>query len=164
MPIDTSEVQYRLSGGAANSDPTLSIGGTKSSVAAGANIFDDVPSAEASAGRTEYRLVYVHNADPALTLLGAKVWIQTNTPSPGTDVSIGLAAAGLNGTETAVANETTAPAGVAFTQPGTFAGGLTLGDVPNGQHYGVWIRRVVTAGAAAFADSFTLRVQGDTNP
>lgn len=164
MPIDASEVQYRLSGGAANSNPAASLGGAKSSVAAGASIFDDVSSAEAAAGRVEYRLVYVHNADPALTLIGAKVWIQTQTPSADTDAAIGLAAAGLNGTETAVANETTAPAGVTFSQPANFAAGLTLGDIPAGQHYGVWVRRTVNAGAAAVADSFGLRVQGDTNP
>lgn len=164
MPIISSDIVYRLSGGAANSDPLASIGGTKSSVAAGATLFDDVSSVEAGAGDTEYRCVYVHNAHATLTLIGAKVWIQTNTPSANTDVAIALGAAGLNATETAVANENTAPSGPSFTQPSSFAGGLTIGDLVAGQHYPLWIRRTVTAGAEVAADNFTLRVQGDTNP
>lgn len=164
MPIISTDIIYRLSGGAANSDPALSIGGAKSSVAAGATLFDDVSSVEAVAGDTEYRWVYVHNAHATLTLIGAKVWIQTNTPSANTDVAIAIGSAGLNGTEPALANENTAPSGVSFTQPSSFAGGLTIGDLAPGDHYPLSIRRAVTAGAAVAADNFTLRVQGDTNP
>ena len=164
MPIISSDIIYRLSGGAANSDPALSIGGTKSSVAAGATLYDDVSSVEAGAGDTEYRCVYVHNAHATLTLIGSKVWIQTNTPSANTDVAIALGGAGLNGTETAVANENTAPSGPSFTQPSSLAAGLTIGDLAPGDHYPLWVRRAVTAGAAVAADNFTLRVQGDTNP
>lgn len=164
MPIIATDIIYRLSGGAANTDPAVSIGGIKSSTAAGATLFDDVSSVEAGAGDTEYRCVYAHNAHATLTLLGAKLWIQTNTPSANTDVAIALGGAGLNGTETAVANEDTAPSGPSFTQPASFAAGLTIGDLAPGAHYPVWVRRTVTAGAAVAADNFTLRVQGDTNP
>ena len=164
MPIITTDIVYRLSGGAANADPLLSIGGAKSSTASGATIFDDVSSAEAAAGDTEYRLIYVHNAHATLSYQAAAIWIQTQTPSASTDVAIGLAVAGLNGTETAVANENTAPAGVSFSAPSTFGAGLALGTIPAGQHFGVWVKRTVTAGAASVADNFTLRVQGDTNP
>lgn len=163
MAIISTDIQYRLSGGAANSDPLLSLGGAKSSVAA-SNYFDDVSSAEAAAGDVEYRCIYVHNNHGSLTLQGAKIWIQTQTPSGDTDVAIGLGTSAVNGTETAVGGESTAPGGVAFTQPSSFAGGLTIGDIPFGQHKAVWVRRTVNASAAAFSDSFTLRVQGDTNP
>jgi len=47
MPIITTDIKYKLSGGAANSDPLLSIGGAKSSVDSSSAIFDDVSSAEA---------------------------------------------------------------------------------------------------------------------
>ena len=163
MAIISTDIKYRLSGGASNSDPSLSLGGVKSSTAA-SNYFDDVSSAEASAGDTEYRCVYVHNNHGSLTLIGAKVWIQANTPSGNTDVAIGLGTSAVNGTEQTVADESTAPSGVSFSQPTTFAGGLSIGDIPTGQHKAVWVRRVVNAAAAAYADSFTLRVQGDTNP
>ena len=49
MAIISTDINYRLSGGAANSDTAASLGGAKSSVAA-SNYFDDVSSAEASAG------------------------------------------------------------------------------------------------------------------
>ena len=163
MAIISTDIQYRLSGGASNSDPALSLGGVKSSTAA-SNYFDDVSSAEASAGDTEYRCVYVHNNHGTLSLIGAKVFIQTNTPSSDTDVAIGLGSSAINGTEQTVANESTAPTGVSFSAPTTFAGGLAIGDLAAGAHKAVWVRRTVNAGAAAYADSFTLRVQGDTNP
>ena len=163
MAIVSTDIQYRLSGGASNSDPAASLGGVKSSTAA-SNYFDDVSSAEASAGDTEYRCVYVHNAHATLTLIGAKVFIQANTPSSDTDVAIGLGSSAINGTEQTVANESTAPTGVSFSAPTTFAGGLAIGDLAAGAHKAVWVRRTVNAGAAAYADSFTLRVQGDTNP
>lgn len=164
MAIVSTDIKYRLSGGAANSNPAASLGGAKSSTDA-SNYFDDVSSAEASAGDTEYRCIYVHNNHGSLTLIGAKIWIQANTPSGDTDVAIGLGSSAVNGTEQTIADESTAPTGgVTFSQPTTFAGGLSIGDIPFGQHKAVWIRRVVNAAAAAYADSFTLRVQGDTNP
>jgi len=164
MAILSTDIQYRLSGGAANASALQSLGGVKSANSAGTDIFDDVPSAEAGAGRTEYRLLYVHNAHATLTYLGAAAWIQTQTPSTSTDVAMGLAAAGPNATETAVADEATAPVGVTFSAPASFAAGLALGNLAPGQHYGVWVRRTVAPGTAAAADSFTLRVQGDSNP
>ena len=163
MAIISTDIQYRLSGGASNAVTASSLGGVKSSVAA-SNYIDDVSSAEASAGDTEYRCVYVHNNHGTLSLIGAKVFIQTNTPSSDTDVAIGLGSSAINGTEQTVANESTAPTGVSFSAPTTFAGGLAIGDLAAGAHKAVWVRRTVNAGAAAYADSFTLRVQGDTNP
>lgn len=163
MAIISTDIQYRLSGGSSNSDPAASLGGVKSSTAA-SNYFDDVSSAEASAGDTEYRCIYVHNNHGTLSLIGAKVFIQTNTPSSDTDVAIGLGSSAINGTEQTVADESTAPTGVSFSAPTTYAAGLSIGDLAAGAHKAVWVRRTVNAGAAAYPDSFTLRVQGDTNP
>lgn len=164
MPIVSTDIKYRLSGGASNTDPAAALGGVKSSTDAASTIFDDVSSAEATAGDIEYRCIYVHNNHGSLTLQGAKVWIQTQTPSADTDVAIGLGSSAVNGTEQTVANESTAPTSVTFSAPSSFAGGLTIGDIPAGQHKAVWVRRTVNAGAAAASDSFALRVQGDTTP
>lgn len=164
MPIVSTDIKYRLSGGASNTDPAAALGGAKSSTDAASTIFGDVSSAEATAGDIEYRCVYVHNNHGTLTLQGAKVWIQTQTPSADTDVAIGLGSSAVNGTEQTVANEGTAPTSVTFSAPSSFAGGLTIGDIPAGQHKAVWVRRTVNAGAAAASDSFALRVQGDTTP
>jgi hypothetical protein len=168
MPIVSTDIKFRLSGGAANADPNASLGGAKSSVeivdATLNNLFDQVSGAESAAGDTEYRCLYANNAHATLTLLGAKVWIQTNTPAADTDVAIGLGSSAVNGTEQTVADESTAPTGgVTFSAAANEGAALAIGDVPAGQHKAIWLKRVITAGAAANAlDSVVLRVKGDT--
>ena len=167
MAIVGSDIKFRLSGGAANADANASIGGAKSSVeiadATLHNLFDIVSSAEGAAGDIEYRCFYVHNGHATLTLQSAKVFIQTQTPDSDTSVEIGLGAAAVNATETAVANESTAPAAVTFSTAAGAGNALAIGDIPAGQHKAVWVKRIVTAGAAAYnADSVLLRVAGDT--
>lgn len=164
MAIASTDIQYRLSGGAGNTSPAASLGGAKSTTAAGANIFDDVASAEAVAGDTEYRCIYVHNAHGSLTLVGATLWIPSNTPSATTTVDVGVGTSAVNGTETAVADENTAPSGVTFVAAASQGAGVALGDIPAGQSRAVWLRRTISAGTAATSDSFTIRVTGDTAP
>lgn len=160
MPIISTDIQYRLSGGSANSDPDLSIGGVKSSVSSPADLFDDVSGAESAAGDIEYRCLYVHNNHGSLALQNAVLWIQTNTTA--NRMAVGAGAAAINATETAVANESTAPAGVTFTQPTSKGTGIALGTIPAGQHKAIWVRRSVAAAAPAANDTYTLRVEGDT--
>ena len=164
MPIVSADIRFRLSGGASNSVHAASIGGAKSSVEADpALLFPTVQSAEAAAGSVKYRCEYIHNAHPTLTMLAAKAWLQSNTPSPDTTLDIGVGAAAVNATETAIANEDTAPAGVTFVAAANEAGAVNLGDIPPGQHRAVWVRRTVNAGAAAYTnDGATLRVKCDT--
>lgn len=167
MPIVAGDIEYRLSGGAANSDVNASIGGAMSSVevvtASLHNLFDAVSAAEASAGDTEYRCIYVKNNHGSLTLTAAKIWVQTNTPSGDTAIAIALGGEGNGGTAETPANENTAPAGETFSAPTDYSGGLSLGNLAAGEFYPVWIRRTVTASAAAYsADSTVLRVQGET--
>jgi hypothetical protein len=164
MPIVSADIKYRLSGGASNSDQNASLGGVKSSNEASASLFDNVSSAEAVSGDTEYRCFYVHNASATNTMLDTKVWIQANTPSGDTELRIGLGTSALNATEQTVASEGNAPSGVTFVLAADEANAISLGDIPVGQHRAVWIRRVVNAAAAAFADSATLRVKCDTLP
>lgn len=163
MPIVASDIKYRLSGGASNTDPNLSLGGVKSSTEANATLFDNVSSAEASAGHTDYRCIYVHNGHATLTMQSAKVWIHANTPSTDTAVAIALAGEGINGTAETVANENTAPVGESFSAAATEGAALPIGNIPPGQHIAVWVRRVVNSSAGAFTgDGFTLRVKCDT--
>lgn len=164
MAILESDIQYRFSGGASNSDPTLSLGGVKSSVEAGSTVFDDVSSAEALAGDIEYRGLYVHNAHATESYILPKIWIQANTPSATTEIAIGLGTSALNGTEQTIANESTAPVGVTFSTVSTEGTGIDLGTIPAGQSRFIWIRRTVNAGTAAANESATIRVKGDSNP
>lgn len=166
MPIVTSDLQYRLSGGAANSVPDNSLGGAISSTALAdatlQNLFDNAPSSETTSGSTSYRCFYVRNGHATLALQAAKVWIQTQTPSPDTSVEIGLGTSAVNGTEQTVANENTAPTGVTFSAPSTEGAALSIGDIPAGQHKAVWIKRIINPGSAAYNDSTLLRLKGDT--
>lgn len=159
MPIASGDISYRLSGGSANADPLLSLGGVKSSVSALASIFDNTSGAESAAGDTEYRCIYVHVAVAATSV---KVWLAANTPSSSTDATIGLGTSALNGTEQTIANEDTAPTGVTFSAAGTLGAAIDLGAMSAGSSRAVWIKRVVTAGAgAAVGDGFTLRTTAE---
>lgn len=163
MPIASSDIKFRLSGGASNAVPGASLGGVKSSVdAAGATIFDGVSSAESSTGDVEYRCVYVHNAHATLALDNAVFWAQANTPSATTTLDSGPGTSAVNGTEQTVASESTTPSGVTFIAAAAKVSGVSLGSIPAGQSRAVWIRRTINAGTAAGADTFTFRVEGDT--
>lgn len=161
MPITANQIQIRLSGGIANNNPLLSLGGNKSANEAGQDLFDKVTQAESTSGRTEYRCVYVHNSHPSLTLQSTVAWLSANTPSDSTVVALGLGASGLNGAEPAVVNEDSMPAGIVFVPASSAGTGVSLGDIPPGQSRAIWVRRIVAQGAAtAASDSAQIRIDG----
>jgi hypothetical protein len=166
MSIITGDFVTRLSGGAANAVGNAALGGAKSSSAASTTVdqlFDAVSAGEASAGRVEYRCVYLHNANGVDTMTAAVVYVSANTPLAGTTLDIGVGTSAVNGTEQTIANETTAPTSVTFSAPTTAGTGLVLGDIPAGQHRAIWLRRTVTAGATNSAnDSWSLGYQCET--
>jgi hypothetical protein len=162
MPIVSSDIKYRLSGGAANADQNAALGGAKSSTEASASLFDNVSSGEAAAGDVEYRCFYVHNNHGTLTMLSAVLWIQANTPSAETTLDVALGTSAVNATEQTIADESTAPSGVTWVPAVNEAGAIALGDIPPGQHRAVWVRRTVDAAAAASNDTATLRTKCDT--
>ena len=152
MPITTPNFVTRLSGGASNAVGNNALGGVKSSEVMPTSIdglFDAAGAAEAVAGHVEYRCVYLHNANGAESMIGARVFIQSNTPLAGTTLDIGVGTSAVNGTEQTIANETTAPSGVSFSAPTDADSGVALGDIPAGQHRAFWLRRTVTAGAGS---------------
>lgn len=167
MVILTTDIVFRLSGGAANSNVNASLGGAKSSVALVDNtlnnLYADSLGPESVAGSIKYRAIYVHNAHASLTMQNSKVYITTNTPSTDTVFDIGVGTAAINGTEQTIANEDTAPTSVTWSQPSTYGTGVSLGNIPFSQHIAVWFRRTVTAGAAAAnADSVVFEVGCDS--
>jgi len=167
MPIVAGDIEFRLSGGGGNSNPNAALGGAKSSTeivdATLHNLFDLVSSAETTAGDTEYRCFYVHNAHATLTLENAVVYIQTQTPSTDTTAEIAVGTAAINGTEQTIVDESTAPTGVTWEADTGSGNSLALGNIPAGQHKAVWVKRIVSAAAAAYnADSVVIRVAGDT--
>ena len=119
------------------------------------NIWDDVSSGDASAGDTEYRCSYVKNTHASLSV--ANVFVDIGTDPAESNFEISLGAAGLNGTETEIADEDTAPAGTSF---GT--GRIDMGTLAAGDSFPFWIKRIVAGGAgAATPDSGVVNICGD---
>jgi len=127
-------------------------------------IFDAVTGAEAAAGSIEYRGCYFKNTSAnANGLQTAKIWIETQTPGAD-DVAIALAGEGANAAVEVIADLNTAPAGASFTAPTSYATGLSLGTLAQNGYYGFWLKRTVPAACAAYdADSFVIKVQGDSS-
>lgn len=167
MPIVQADIKFFLSGGAGNADVNASLGGIKSSTelvgASLANLFDAVDAAEAQAGDVEYRCIYAHNNHGTLTLQSAETAITTNTPDANSLIEIGLGTSGVNGIEQSVADESTAPVGVTFSDAAGYANALAIGDMPAGQHMAIWVRRTITAGAGANnLDNCVIDLRGQT--
>jgi hypothetical protein len=170
MAIQSSDIQFRLSGGASNSNPNASVGGVMSSTSwAGGtlhDLFDVISGDENAASESEYRCVYVRNGHGTLTWEAVKAWL-TAAVAGGADLSIGLDPAGAgNGSTTgvagSVANEDSAPSGVTFSAPGTKAAGLLLGNINAGQAFAIWFKRTAANSAPLDDDGATLNVEGDT--
>jgi hypothetical protein len=176
VAIVASDIVYRLSVAATNGDatagtPATSLGDQVSTTAITTatlnNLFDDVTGAEAAAGTTEYRCIFVLNNHATLTLQNATIQVLSETGTGSTVTiatdNIGITAKALAGSpqSATIANETTAPTGVSAFGSGP----LTIGNLGPGQVQGIWLKRVVTAGmAAVIPDSVVLRVTGDTLP
>lgn len=167
MAIAASDLEFYLSGGGSNSNPNAALGGVISSSAitnaSDNNLFDDVTGDEADSGDTEYRCIYLKNNHGSITLQNSKIWISSNTTSSDDTLDIALAGEGLNSSAETIANENTAPSGESFSAPANKGAGLSVGNVPNGQFYGIWVRRTVSASASAVnANSATIQWEGDT--
>lgn len=169
MAILTGDLDFHGSGGASEADSTNWLGGIRSNTevpdSADNNIFEDVSGAEAAAGSIKYRCLYFRNAHGSLTLQSTVLWIETNTTSSDDTIEIGLDLIGLNGTADTIADEDTAPSpAVTFSTAANKGAGLSLGNVQTTQHFAFWIERTVTSPASAIAaNSFVLKVEGDTD-
>lgn len=177
MAILASELKYFKSANTVT-DPNNSLSATIESLggAITANelttglmhdLFDVVPSAEASAGRTEYRCIYLKNENATQTLYDARVYISVNTPSPDSAIEIALdpAAVGVDSTIT-LADEidsTSLLSSLIFSSAVDFTNALSIGDIPAGEYKAVWIKRIISPGAAAAAETCTLAFRGDTD-
>lgn len=172
MAIVATDLKFFLSGGASNADPAAALGGAISSNQVGSNLFDDISTAEAAAGATEYRCYFIKNTNATDTAYAAKVWIASNTTATSTAIQIALAAEGVaNTVESVAASPISAPVGSGvspavaptFSSAEDEANALTIGNLTPGQAHAVWIKRVVTATTVAFAnDTTTLRVKANT--
>lgn len=92
MAISENQIQFRLSGGQNNSNPSLSIGGPISNfpvVGTINSVFKDVSKEEAASGKTDYRCLYIVNESQNDTLFDASIAIDSQG-SGGSSVQIGI--------------------------------------------------------------------------
>lgn len=178
MAIAASDLEYRYSAPAASggneqsqTDPAASIGKWLSkSVWAGGSLHDlfGVISGDDNANLvSEYRCLFFVNKHASLTLTDAVAWF-TSEVSGGAQHALGVdptAASPVNGdTQQAlsVADENSAPMGVAFSTPTSKGTGVALGNIGPGQCKAFWLRRTAQNSAALDSDGFSIRVEGDT--
>lgn len=178
MAIQQSDLLFKYTGAvshdAAQTDPDSSLGNYRASslITSGNdnNVFDDVSGGEASTGDTEYRAIAFHNNHGSLALTACKVWIQTDTGNGEDDISFGVEAPSASETTGAIqtiADESTAPSAISFSDATSKATGEDCpnasNEVGSGEWFGIWLRRIISASAsAAAAESVTIRVEGDT--
>lgn len=154
-------IEYKLTGGAANSDPNASLGGVSSSVSVSGtplnNIFDDVAPDEAVSGNNEYRAIDLTNTGDA-SAVSVESFMDPETISADTQLDFGIEASPI-GSTLSIADEDTAPVGVSFAHY-TTASKLAIPDVPNGNYARLWVRRVVSAAAGNTAnDQGTIKTE-----
>lgn len=131
------------------------------------NLFDVVSGDENAASNAEYRGIFIHNAHATLTLQNTKVYLAAETAG-GAAIAIGVdptAASAIGAAPVqalTIANEDTAPAGVAFSSPVNIGAAIVLGDIPPGQTKAVWVRRTPANTTALANDGVTLRIQGES--
>lgn len=170
MPISSTDIKFRGSGGASETVPDNWLGGIISNTFVVDdtlhNVFDKVTGDEALAGKTNYRGIYVENDHGSLSLEDAVVWLQSNTTN--NEISIAKADEGVGdgvatGVMETIGNEDTAPSGPTFTAPATKAAAVILGTMATQLVHGIWERRVIApATSGENAASFQLKVEGDT--
>jgi hypothetical protein len=130
-------------------------------------MFSDVTGAENAASAIHYQCLFVYNANASNAYQSPFAWLSAEVAG-GASIAIGAdtTAASAVGAAPAqgltIANRTTAPAGVAFSSPTTFATGVALSTIPIGNVKGLWVRRTAANTAALNADGVTISVQGDT--
>ena len=194
MSVLQSDIKFYLTGavsdGGVQADPDASLGGYRSSseITSGQlnNLFDNISSAEASAGDTNYRCICVKNT--ALeTLYNVLSWLYAEIDPDDTNhfsfaIEMPATADLTDGTAQTVVNETTAPTVNTTAEVGVGSGisdwstatesasavspeqGDHDDDLDQSEIMFIWIRRVVDASAPARTGiSVTMRVRGDTN-
>ena len=167
MAVLETDLKFLLSGGAANEDPDAALGGIISATEVVDNVlnnlFDNVSGVEHAAGDTNYRCIYIKNNSASIAY-NVKIYISTNTAAIDDTINIGKDLAGLNATADTIANESTAPdPAVTFSTAADYANAIDLGDIPAGQVYALWVKRIVSAGSTAQANnSAVLTLSVDT--
>lgn len=131
------------------------------------DLFDDISGSENAASTVDYRCVAIYNTNASNAAQNTTAYISAEV-SGGASIAIGVdtTAASTVGASSAqavtIANETTAPSGISFTSPTTYATGVAMGSIPVGYVRMLWIRRTAANSAALSGDGVTLTIAVDT--
>lgn len=122
-------------------------------------LFADVSSADAAAGATHYRCVYLYNAHPTDSFTNVQVWATGAVHSVGLDLA-GAGDGASTGVADTVADEDTAPdPTVTFLSDTTPA---VIGTLAAGEAHAVWVKRVIPSATLAVTfDAVTLGISVD---
>ena len=152
-----SDLTFHYTGGAANDDPDLSLGGTGSSellnTTALNNLFDNVnPDEIDTAPLVEYRAIDIVNDGDAEA--HHIEFYFTDTPNVESIVACWFDATGTQ----SIADEDTEPIGASWTTP-LYASKLAFSDLAAAGTYRLWIRRTIDQDADNLnADTATLHI------
>lgn len=146
-----ASLEWRLTGGASNTDPDASLGGTVSSEVVSStalnNLFDNVDPADALAGDVEYRAIQLQNTGDATAVL-IRLWISAETGSSDSIIAVGID----SGTQS-IADEDTAPdtPTITFTHP-LVGSKMTISNIAAAAGARLWVRRTISASATNYAN------------
>lgn len=170
MAVAASDIQHRYSGGSGNTSAAACLGGAMSTAGGGViddavanDLWDDVAAADALAGDTEYRGIYIKNNHASDPLTAPAIYISAQPAV--SEIDIALADEAVTTTIETIANENTAPSGPTFSRPSTYGAGLALngGSALAAQAYkGIWVKRTVNAASASGSQTYTYKVEGTT--
>lgn len=157
MVLTATDIKMYLTGGSANVDPALSLGGnvsTKEVVSdIGNNVWRRITESEASSGVTIYRCVAIKNTDAGgATMMDVVFYMVYDTTSVDDLALYSYAQSAKNVVETALPNEFTPPTGsnINFIATLSRSGGLKLGSLAPNDFINVWLRLTVNPGATQF--------------
>jgi hypothetical protein len=161
--ISSSDLKFYLSGGTTNTLGDSSLGGIISTTEVSPilnKLFDEVTGTEHESGDTEYRAIYFKN-NSADTGYNVKLWIESNSTGVDSELSIGKESSSGSPIQT-ISNESTAPIGITFSTAAGQSNALSLGTMNAGVVYGIWLKRVITAGTTPQAnDTAQIKVYVD---
>jgi len=133
------------------------------------DLFQDLTVEDNTSGVVDYRCLFLLNNHATLTLGNAVLWIYSSV-SGGADIAIGLDSTGstpktnISSQAVTIANVNAVPSGVTFSTPTSKATGLNIGNLIDGNVYGIWIRRTANNTVFLANDGAVLQVEGDTSP
>lgn len=162
MVVLQENLQFRLSGGATNTNPFASLGGAKSANQMKDDIldalFDPISINQRLSGHTDYYCIYVHNNSSTSQMSNTKIWFTVVTSL----MSMGLGTSPVGGTEQSINPDTNPPAGVNFSQPTSELNSLSIGIIPATSHKAVWFRRICPINITPTASVLTrFKCEGD---